>query len=312
MATAGAILAIIIALRLFNLRNPWHDSILGKFERVSQGLYVVTNCVADLILIFRCYIVWEYRKRVLVISAIISIANNVTALVTWGLGMRDDLSIFGDIPIGQQFVADIYPLVFFIINLLFYFYRTVGLFSGFVMQHGKYGELNMLQKKYLAQNYRGLTAWSRGFFTLLLSWYGGLPWCILLQVAAIAPTMIIVRAGLGVNGDNIHATVLDHILKEGYPMHLNNIIKYEHHYFGLNASFWLEFFVPGSICMKEVAPVLKKLPLGNGKIHTRGFHAQSGKLLLSEMKAQNLKISLDSLFMICDLLGYTSKCLTVG
>ncbi|THU87405.1 hypothetical protein K435DRAFT_804336 [Dendrothele bispora CBS 962.96] len=213
MATAGAILAVIIALRL-STPCLLDERTLGKLERVSQGLYVVTNCVADLILILRCYIVWEYRKRVLIIAAIISIANNVTALVTWGIGIRDDLSIFGDIPIGQQIVAEIYPLVFFVINLLFYFYRTVGLFSGFVMQHGKYGELNVLQKKYLAQNYRGLIGrlfqlpWSRGFFTLLLSWYGGLPWCILLQVAAIAPTMIIVRAGLGVNGDNIHATVL--------------------------------------------------------------------------------------------------------
>ncbi|THU80441.1 hypothetical protein K435DRAFT_809878 [Dendrothele bispora CBS 962.96] len=209
MATAGAILAVIISVRFSNL-------LLGSISNCERNM----TCVADLILILRCYIVWEYQKRVLIITAIISITNNAEAFVAWGLSIRSNSTGILDSantiqPVVQEYpVVPVYPLIFLFINL------SVNLVLS-LMIAWRVWKTQRVAKKILGTELRRTYSLESGilyFVAILvcevLQWtsrspsIGSLLWCILLQVAAIAPTMITVRAGLGVNRDNVHATVL--------------------------------------------------------------------------------------------------------
>ncbi|THU87402.1 hypothetical protein K435DRAFT_804333 [Dendrothele bispora CBS 962.96] len=133
MATAGTILAVIIAVMgQARCRAEIQFSMKRRLTAVSQGLYVVTNCVADLVLmwslillvqIFRCYVVWDYRKVVLIIATVISIMNNIVAFVIWGLSMRFDLyqvDLYqvNDFERGTVIYSVIFLSINFVVNLI--------------------------------------------------------------------------------------------------------------------------------------------------------------------------------------------------
>ncbi|THU76228.1 hypothetical protein K435DRAFT_902517 [Dendrothele bispora CBS 962.96] len=213
MATAGAIIAEIITL-------------LSKRKFAStrlQANQILYSCVADLILIFRCYVVWDYKRTVLITVTVISIGNNVTAFVAWGFTIRDDYVIHND----ESVIAAWFPWIFLIMNILVNLTLSL-MIAGKIWQQRVATKILGAKLQRIYRSALLITLESGILYSVTILACGLLAlfvltplycYCILLQMAAIAPTMITVRAGLGVNGGN------DHILKED---HLMNLDKHEY------------------------------------------------------------------------------------
>ncbi|THU88507.1 hypothetical protein K435DRAFT_916994 [Dendrothele bispora CBS 962.96] len=63
-----------------------HDKIQTSVAGFTNTCFIVANCIADSILIYRCYIVWGSKKSVIALPVLASIATNSLGLV--GVGMR--------------------------------------------------------------------------------------------------------------------------------------------------------------------------------------------------------------------------------
>uniref|UniRef100_A0A0W0FV92 Integral membrane protein n=1 Tax=Moniliophthora roreri TaxID=221103 RepID=A0A0W0FV92_MONRR len=50
-------------------------------EALSGILYVLANCIADSILLYRCFVIWESRKRVIIVPLLVLLATNVMGLI---------------------------------------------------------------------------------------------------------------------------------------------------------------------------------------------------------------------------------------
>ncbi|EEB93320.1 hypothetical protein MPER_08040, partial [Moniliophthora perniciosa FA553] len=49
-------------------------------EAFIQIFYVLANCIADAILLYRCFVVWEFRKRVIIVPLSVIFATNAFGL----------------------------------------------------------------------------------------------------------------------------------------------------------------------------------------------------------------------------------------
>ncbi|ESK81852.1 hypothetical protein Moror_9629 [Moniliophthora roreri MCA 2997] len=75
--------------------RPLHDWVSHvphkMLEVVSAALYILANCVADTLLLYRCFILWEdSSKRIFIVASVVSILTNATgfvALVVYSIGV---------------------------------------------------------------------------------------------------------------------------------------------------------------------------------------------------------------------------------
>ncbi|THU75116.1 hypothetical protein K435DRAFT_881596 [Dendrothele bispora CBS 962.96] len=150
--------------------------------------------------ILRCYIVWDSSKSVLITASVSSVFNNAAALVAWILSIsRHHNSLTSGSPVVFLFFN-------FALNL------TLSLtIAGKIWKTGHTAR-QLLGTK-LRQTYRtafSITLESGILYSVAIiscAFLGGdYNHVILLQMAGIAPTMIVVRAGLGVKGNNIHVS----------------------------------------------------------------------------------------------------------
>ncbi|KAK7032482.1 hypothetical protein VNI00_013050 [Paramarasmius palmivorus] len=59
-----------------------HDTLKSTLYSMLNGLWIVTNITADSMLIHRCYVIWGSRKRVALILGVLSLAINAFGIVT--------------------------------------------------------------------------------------------------------------------------------------------------------------------------------------------------------------------------------------
>ncbi|THU78406.1 hypothetical protein K435DRAFT_887809 [Dendrothele bispora CBS 962.96] len=62
-----------------------HDKIQTLVVGLTNTCFIVANCIADSILIYRCYIVWGSKKLVVALPILASIATNSLGLVAVGM-----------------------------------------------------------------------------------------------------------------------------------------------------------------------------------------------------------------------------------
>ncbi|EEB95047.1 hypothetical protein MPER_06045, partial [Moniliophthora perniciosa FA553] len=106
VVTAGLVINIIISTRetntnlvtyAFNPLDPASSGFeqgekLNRLTPVGQAVTVTANLIADIILIWRCYLVWEADLRVVILPALFCLGNNILAFVAvhqLGIGLFD-------------------------------------------------------------------------------------------------------------------------------------------------------------------------------------------------------------------------------
>ncbi|KAF9263824.1 hypothetical protein L218DRAFT_310374 [Marasmius fiardii PR-910] len=104
LATIGlgsnAVLAILqAASHFYQWDNEDHTKfmsimshLLPAFEITSISLTMLTNILADIVLVFRCYAIWNFRKSVIIIPTIACIVSNCIGIVSMGIELSVGLS----------------------------------------------------------------------------------------------------------------------------------------------------------------------------------------------------------------------------
>ncbi|KAF5361250.1 hypothetical protein D9758_010259 [Tetrapyrgos nigripes] len=222
-ATAGVCLSVAFTLDQLDFSESSNET--GPGNRLFIGsafLYILTNCIADMIIIYRCYVIWGYRKGILTGAILLSLANNVTALyfAILTVPQHSDVTRMWEISYSGANVFVTYAFLF--VNLF-----VNGTLSGMIA-----GRIWYIQRSFqrsfgmnLARKYDSaisITLESGVIYSFAIIILPLVPFFsknsaqfnhqgfLLIQIAGIAPTLIIVRAGLGVSTENVpqHTTML--------------------------------------------------------------------------------------------------------
>ncbi|THU98644.1 hypothetical protein K435DRAFT_838055 [Dendrothele bispora CBS 962.96] len=232
LATANAVLSApwemlsyAIAFSSSSATNYYCD-LFKSIQGASKIIYIVSNCITDIVLMFRCYLVWASNKKLLVLLVIGSIGNNAFALFASIFfliksGPEDVIYKSASMSSMSKDVFD-YPRIWFL-----YINSSVNLvISGLIA--GRIWYINHKAQRILpstiSKRYKSvifIVLESGSFYSIsillcaltteLISEPSLTPinnYAILNQVAGIASTMIIVKAGLeGVNTESAEETV---------------------------------------------------------------------------------------------------------
>ncbi|KAK1224908.1 hypothetical protein PQX77_012148 [Marasmius sp. AFHP31] len=170
---------------------------------VTHLTFLLANIVTDGVLIYRMYIIWGSRKRFIIGPIVISLASNVVGIVAVSVQLSANLTSFVD---G---------------NYLFMWFTGAVAFTQLVLTFMTAGRIwwisrSIAQDSSMRKSVRtiiAITLESGVIYATLLVIYqvqnSILPisidlglYPILIQVAGMSPTVIIIRAGLGVSIEN--------------------------------------------------------------------------------------------------------------
>ncbi|KAF5391216.1 hypothetical protein D9757_003071 [Collybiopsis confluens] len=203
-----------------NRMNVEMDIICGS---IIFLLYVLTNFLADLILIHRNFVIWSGQRLMIWVPLCVSILNNALAIIGVSFDARNT-SRFPtlSVPINQYTNGDKLILTYLVLNACLNFGLT-GCLAGRIWWLGRSSRTTQkLRRKY--DSAVAITLESGVLYPVALiisvavtvhrptspSMYP-----FLVQIVGIAPTLIIVRTVLGLSveqsheHDNNHSTVLD-------------------------------------------------------------------------------------------------------
>ncbi|KAJ8073793.1 hypothetical protein PM082_012071 [Marasmius tenuissimus] len=222
LATVGIILTTVNVIEYGN-RNLENvvvleevDFLTGSFTvtmRVFFCTYVLSNFVAHIILISRCFLVWGQRWRIIVIPAILSVACNAAGLVTaatvehfrpTGSYSMFSLRATGGTPLLITFIAvDLFINVLLTLMLagrIFVITRTTREILGsnvrtmyhslvvIIIESGMLYPITLILLPALAS--------TAGMNIVAFS---------LVQIVGITPTLVIVRVGLGNHVEDVQS-----------------------------------------------------------------------------------------------------------
>ncbi|KAI3620892.1 hypothetical protein WG66_006216 [Moniliophthora roreri] len=105
LVTTGLVINTVVSTRetnanlvtyAFNPLDPASSGLeqvekLNKLTPVGQAVTVTANLIADIILIWRCYLVWEADLNVVALPALFCLGNNVLAFVTVHQAIHSDI-----------------------------------------------------------------------------------------------------------------------------------------------------------------------------------------------------------------------------
>ncbi|ESK87798.1 hypothetical protein Moror_15352 [Moniliophthora roreri MCA 2997] len=223
--TSLIVLFLLATIGLFvnTSRIIWNCSV--KFELVKEKKesedYEITRAMditADIILLFRCYSIWGSKRRVIVVPAIGCVLSNLLGIISMslylGLARHGTISGTNDAeadPDGWFSRSRLIIGVFLIVNAAMNVCLTVMVAGRIWILTCTLKDVHLLNNQ-SARRYNLIVALvlESGFiypFALILdcvvntnnSMVGWDLHPLLVQVAGIAPTLIIVRAGLGLS-----------------------------------------------------------------------------------------------------------------
>ncbi|THU93224.1 hypothetical protein K435DRAFT_967402 [Dendrothele bispora CBS 962.96] len=221
LATAGIVLDILnkINVILLNLGMKGLTSQPFKFGLGTSTtivfIFALANSTADAVLVFRLYIIWGSRKSVVFVPAIIAILDNcafVSAMILAIVGTyqnREDL-IFIAANLENAFLlanAGINALFTLLIaGRIYWIRREVRALIGHESVKQNYRaiaiiciESGVLYPLALLTFFLVANLHKKGPFPSLIGF--------LIQAVGISPTLIIVRAGMGVSTDSVDSTI---------------------------------------------------------------------------------------------------------
>ncbi|KAJ7910917.1 hypothetical protein B0H13DRAFT_591664 [Mycena leptocephala] len=193
------------------------------FYRAANMVYVTSNVVADSIFIFRCYAIWNFRRRVVIIPAIFTLAVAVLGYANIVISFRLDL-------VDEVQSTEAYSGSAFLFDISI----ATSVITTFILMGLSAGRIWWLAHK--AQGLMGRTVTSKYYTvcTMILEsgalyCAGGIPFAVIAfytfldsasgtfaiafdiiptgailgQLVGIAPTIIAVRVGLGKSVDSV-------------------------------------------------------------------------------------------------------------
>ncbi|KAJ7263726.1 hypothetical protein C8J57DRAFT_1332574 [Mycena rebaudengoi] len=199
VAMAGVSIRITKAVVLGSADLPRLIGVLNVLQLTDVVRGLLNNVVADLLLLYRCYIIWGSKKKILIVPALCILATVVLTVVCW-------------LP-----KAYIHPRTPFIMtlgtNLLLMFLTAgriwyVGREMQTVLHHStlqkQYNTAIMMVVESGAIYCLCLVLWVISLTTLVSNYNGefaaifsGITGGLVTQTANIAPTLILVRVGMG-------------------------------------------------------------------------------------------------------------------
>ncbi|KAF9462266.1 hypothetical protein BDZ94DRAFT_733362 [Collybia nuda] len=194
------------------------------FEPLENLIYVFANLIADSLLTFRCYVIWDYRKGVVIIPLALIIAGTVMGIYTTLLGSgfsRDPIGALDIVPFDPRSTVFITLATNIVLTLLSAgriwwisreLWKTVGpgisktynaaialiIESGAIYCASIIAYLVAIMGKSYNRSSYSLSA-----DTVARAFFG-----ILTQIVGIIPTLIVVRMGLGITTEDVQSVVL--------------------------------------------------------------------------------------------------------
>ncbi|KAK7438245.1 hypothetical protein VKT23_018176 [Stygiomarasmius scandens] len=205
----GAATYIMLATTLLGVDQD-HKKWLG-LEMSVEVSYALANTVADILLVHRCYIIWGRQKKVAIPLAALALANNgllIGATVVAGTHYDTESQL--------QFsrVSAIAALLFFVVNIIMNL--VIPLMISVRIWTIRRKVVAILGSRKDQNNWNIALCLETGVVyplalipcLIVRSVENRIsPYPVLLQVACIAPTLIIVRSGLGISIENVNDTV---------------------------------------------------------------------------------------------------------
>ncbi|KAG7098070.1 hypothetical protein E1B28_000044 [Marasmius oreades] len=174
----------------------------------STVLTMMANILADVVLVFRCYALWDFRKSVIIVPTIACVVSNVLGILSMAimvsLGLNPESTLATRLGGQAAHLEDVYYIMNAFINIVLtsmvarrigfsgaYYPPTTGQsfkkryasISSIILQSGLVYPLVLVMSVP---------------FTLFPALEGWDVYPLLIQVAGICPTLMIVRVGLGV------------------------------------------------------------------------------------------------------------------
>ncbi|KAG7098068.1 hypothetical protein E1B28_000042 [Marasmius oreades] len=177
------------------------------FMIASTILTMMANILADVVLVFRCYALWDFRKSVIIVPTSACILSNgivsMAITISSHLIPGSSLAKWGD---QAARLEDVYYILNALINIVLtsMVARRIWLSGAYSRHYSTTGEA--LKKRYASIStiilqsaliYPLILVISVPF-TLFPALAGWDVYPLLIQVAGICPTLMIVRVGLGV------------------------------------------------------------------------------------------------------------------
>ncbi|THU89638.1 hypothetical protein K435DRAFT_728939 [Dendrothele bispora CBS 962.96] len=221
-ATIGVILDVADTVHTLLIRAGFkssQDNGVIELQHILEATilitYVVTNAIADLVLLHRCLVIWTHKKMVVVPPMIISLANNTIAVVAifsraTGRNTGPETSSFNSFGGYIMFAFLIVNavthvcLTAMIAGRIWWIRREVNGLLGHAVQRRYKTTITIILESGIIYPF-ALIAWLIIQSVTYIEFYT--QYAILIQLVGIAPTSIIVRAGLGVAVENIEETL---------------------------------------------------------------------------------------------------------
>uniref|UniRef100_A0A0W0FDE9 G protein-coupled receptor n=1 Tax=Moniliophthora roreri TaxID=221103 RepID=A0A0W0FDE9_MONRR len=175
-----------------------------QLSAATHFVYVLANVVTDVSLIYRCYIIWGSKRRFIVAPCLVSIGSNSLGIVAVAYQFKTDLNSF--LTGNDFFVGFMGSVTFTTLLLTFMMAGRVW----WITRRRRNGFDSGLMKKIKATVAIMQSALVYGLFLVVYQIQNArLPMSVdlgiyplLIQFAGISPTLIIVRAGLGLSVEN--------------------------------------------------------------------------------------------------------------
>ncbi|KAG7098069.1 hypothetical protein E1B28_000043 [Marasmius oreades] len=174
---------------------------------------MMANILADVVLVFRCYALWDSRRSVIIVPTIACVLSNGIGIVSMAIAISSGLSLNPGSTLakwGSQavYLEDVYYVVNALINVVLtsMVARKIWLSGAHCRHYSTAGQ--SLKKRYTSISsiilqsglIYPLVLFISVPFTLFPSLVGWDVYPLLIQVAGICPTLMIVRVGLGLGG----------------------------------------------------------------------------------------------------------------
>ncbi|KAF5366800.1 hypothetical protein D9758_006527 [Tetrapyrgos nigripes] len=209
--------ALIVSEDLYSRFSLWPIS-----QTIAFGIYTLANALADFILIYRCYKIWGFKKRVIAFPVLISVVNNGLALVrtiilainTRPFILEHLIAISPGLDVLELTLRNSFLAVNLLTNLLIPF-----MIAGRIWWIGRQASKFIgTQKHSLTRRSVAICLESGMMYPLVLiptlgiyfssfRFFEGDMIPMLTQIVGIAPTFIIVRVALGISIENVKDTV---------------------------------------------------------------------------------------------------------
>ncbi|THU94170.1 hypothetical protein K435DRAFT_724707 [Dendrothele bispora CBS 962.96] len=191
-----------------------HDKTQTAMLGITYTFLIVANCIADSVLIHRCYLVWGSKKRIVILPILASIITNIIGLVAVGMRTKGvaDTSIESNFQLYLK--GNNYQLAFYYANSVVNFVITL-MIAGRIWWVGRQTQAlidSSRETRIISDKYKAVIAISLEcgiLYPLSLIAHAAVEGNtdkisipvnltpVVIQLAGIAPTLIIVRTCFG-------------------------------------------------------------------------------------------------------------------